>query len=357
MKVDQLNIQPLSRDKEQQLRFKLDQKAKPIRALGKMEDIALRVGLIQDTLSPKLVKPTMFTVASDHHVCDEGVSPCPTEMTSQQCLNFLEMGGGIGLFCKIYGFDLKVVDAGVDYDFKPHPRLIQAKVRKGSRNMLHEPAMTNEECLQAIENGREMIRQSANEGVNVVGFGEMGIGNTTPASALLSIFTNTDVKECVGPGSGLDSQGINHKAWVIEQAIKRHGVSDNPLENLARFGGLEIATICGGMLEAAAQKMVVITDGFITTSALLAASEICPTVLDYALFSHQSDEQGHIRMIKHMKGEPIVHLSFRLGEGTGAAICYPIVEGSVRMLNEMTTFEEAKVFNTATAQVASFDNQ
>lgn len=356
MKILDLKIQSVSKAKEALLKEKLNQKAKPVKSLGKMEEIALRIGLIQDTLSPELIKPTMFTVASDHEVCQEGVSPCPTKMTWQQCLNFLELGGGIGLFSRMYGFDLKVVDAGVNFDFAPHPRLIQAKVRKGSRNMLHEPAMTMEECLQAIENGRQMIREVAKEGVNVVGFGEMGIGNTTPASALLSIYTKTDIKACVGPGSGLDSHGVNHKAWVIQEAMKKHGISEDPLENLARFGGLEIATICGGMLEAAAQKMVVITDGFITTSALLAASEIEPNVLDYAFFSHQSDEQGHALMIDHMHGDPILNLSFRLGEGTGAAVCYPIIKGSVTMLNEMTTFEEAQVFNTASAKVAAFSH-
>ncbi|QZE15869.1 nicotinate-nucleotide--dimethylbenzimidazole phosphoribosyltransferase [Halosquirtibacter laminarini] len=356
MKPSNLNISPVSKEMANALREKLDQKAKPIRSLGKMEDIALRIGLIQNTLTPQLNKPTMFTVASDHHVCEEGVSPCPTKMTWQQCLNFLELGGGIGLFCKMYGFDLKVVDAGVDFDFAPHPRLINAKVRKGSRNILHEHAMTMKECMEAIENGRKMVRESAKEGVNVVGFGEMGIGNTTPASALLSIFTKTDIKDCVGPGSGLDSNGVSHKANVITQAFEKHGISEDPIENLARFGGLEIATICGGMLEAAAQKMVIITDGFITTSALLVASEIYKEVLDYAFFSHQSDEQGHCLMIDHMQGEPILNMSFRLGEGTGAACCYPIIKGSVTMLNEMTTFEEAQVFNTATAKVAAFES-
>lgn len=343
----EITIPSLHLELADSIQHKIDQKTKPLGSLGKMERIAQQIALIQGTLNPKLIKPVMLTVASDHHICQEGVSSCPVEITWQQCLNFIKGGGGIGLFSQIYGFDLYVVDAGVDYDFEPHPKLIDAKVRKGSRNFLREPAMTNDECLLAIENGRQIVRRFAAEGTNVVGFGEMGIGNTSPASALLSVIGGFDVKTCVGPGAGLSPQGVQHKASVIEQAIKKHGISANPVENLARFGGLEIATIAGAMLEAAAQRMVIITDGFITTSALLAAWTINPQVLDYALFSHQSHEQGHRCMIQFLKGEPIMHLDFRLGEGTGAAVSFAVIQGAVAMLNHMTSFDESGVFNTA----------
>jgi len=343
----EINIPSLHHELSDAVQYKIDQKTKPLGSLGKMERIAKQIALIQGTLTPKLVKPVMLTVASDHHICQEGVSSCPVEITWQQCLNFLKGGGGIGLFSSIYGFDLYVVDAGVDYDFQPHEKLIDAKVRKGSRNFLHEPAMTLDECHQAIENGRQIARRFAVEGTNVLGFGEMGIGNTSPASALLSVFSGLDVATCVGPGAGLSPEGVQHKADVIRRAIEKHGISNNPVENLARFGGLEIATIAGVMLEAAALQMVIITDGFITTSALMAAAAINASVLDYALFSHQSHEQGHQRMIQFLKGEPIMHLDFRLGEGTGAAVSYAIIQGAVAMLNHMTSFDESGVFNTA----------
>ncbi|MBS2212965.1 nicotinate-nucleotide--dimethylbenzimidazole phosphoribosyltransferase [Carboxylicivirga mesophila] len=347
IKLDDLNIEPLRYELAEQLQYKIDQKAKPVGSLGQMERLAKQIGLIQGSLTPQLSKPVMLTVAADHRICDEGVSPCPVEITWQQCLNFLNGGGGIGLFSQEYGFDLKVVDAGVNFDFQPHPRLIDAKVRKGTRNFLEEPAMTIDECLQALNNGRNIVAKLANEGTNVVGFGEMGIGNTSPASALLSVFTGLDVDKAVGPGSGLTAEGVKNKARVLGDAIKKHGISDNAIENLARFGGLEIATIAGGMLEAAARRMIIITDGFITTSALLAAHAIEPNVVSYALFSHQSQEQGHKHMVDYLGGEPILDLGFRLGEGTGAAVAYTVVKGAVAMLNKMTSFDEAAIVNTA----------
>ncbi|WP_439184236.1 nicotinate-nucleotide--dimethylbenzimidazole phosphoribosyltransferase [Carboxylicivirga taeanensis] len=347
IKLDNLNIQPIHHEMGEALQYKIDQKAKPIGSLGQMERMARQIGMIQGTLSPALSKPVMLTVAADHHICEEGVSPCPVEITWQQCLNFLDGGGGIGLFSQEFGFDLRVVDAGVDYDFKPHPKLIDAKVRKGTRNFLKEQAMTSDECLHALNNGRKIVAQLAKEGTNVLGFGEMGIGNTSPASALLSVLTGLDLENAVGPGSGLTPDGVQNKTRVIRAAIDKHGISEDPIENLARFGGLEIATIAGGMLEAAARRMVIITDGFITTSALLAAHAIEPLVVEYAFFSHQSQEQGHKHMVDYLKGEPILDLGFRLGEGTGSAVAYSVIKGSVAMLNKMTSFDEAAIYNTA----------
>lgn len=347
IKLDNLNIAPLYSHMADELQYKIDQKAKPVGSLGQMEAIAKQIGLIQGSLSPKLLKPVMLTIASDHKICEEGVSPCPVEITWQQCLNFINGGGGIGLFSKIYGFDLRIVDAGVDFDFKPHPRLIDAKVRKGTRNFLKEHAMTGDECMQALGNGRKIVAQIADDGTNVIGFGEMGIGNTSPASALLSVYTGLEIEQAVGPGSGLTPEGVLNKAQVLKNAIVKHGISDNPIENLARFGGLEIATIAGAMLEAASRRMVIITDGFITTSALLAAHAIEPRVVDYAFFSHQSKEQGHKLMVDFMGGEPILDLGFRLGEGTGSAVAFSVIQGAVEMLNNMTSFDEAAIYNTA----------
>lgn len=341
-----LDIKSIQNDElEKHIQHNIDQKTKPPGSLGQMEQIAKQVGLILQTTQPKLNKPVMFTVASDHKITEEKVSPVPSEITYQQVLSFLNGGGAIGLFCRLTGFELKVVDAGVDFNFEPHAALIDAKVRKGTRNFLHEHAMTTEECNLAIENGRKMVRDVYNNGTNVVGFGEMGIGNTTPASALLSVYTGLAPELCVGPGAGLTTEGVKHKAEVISAAIEKHGIANNAAENLARFGGLEIATIAGGMLEAAANRMVILVDGFITTSAFLAAHAICPNVKEYALFGHCSQEQGHIKMLDYVGAEPILNLGMRLGEGSGAAMAYPIVQHSVAMMNEMTSFTEAKVFN------------
>ena len=350
--LEGLHIEAIKNDElEKSIQYNIDQKTKPPGSLGQMEQIAKQVALIQQTTQPELNKPVMFTVAADHKITEENVSPVPSEITWQQVLSFLNGGGAIGLFCRLTGFDLKVVDAGVDYQFEAHPALINAKVRMGTRNFLKEHAMTAEECHTALANGRKMVREVYLNGTNVVGFGEMGIGNTTPASALLSVYAGLKPETCVGPGAGLTAEGIAHKAAVITKAIQKHGVSDKADENLARYGGLEIATIAGGMLEAAANRMLILVDGFITTSAFLAAYAICPAVKEYAIFGHCSQEPGHVKMLDFVGGQPVLNLGMRLGEGTGAAMCYPIVQHSIAMMNQMTSFTEAKVFNVVEDRV------
>jgi nicotinate-nucleotide--dimethylbenzimidazole phosphoribosyltransferase len=346
--LEDLTIEAIDhKELEEKIQYNIDQKTKPVDSLGKMESLALQVGLIQQTTQPVLKDPVMLTVAADHGITREQVSPVPTDITWQQVQNFVKGGGAIGLFCKQYGFDLYVVDAGVDYDFVPHARLIDKKVRKGSRNFLHEPAMTLKECNDALQNGRDVVKHFAQKGSTVVGFGEMGIGNTSPATALLAVYANLPIKDCTGPGCGLNKDGVKHKARVLQQALDKHGIPEKPEEILATYGGLEIATIAGGMLEAANQRMLILVDGFITTAAFLAAHAIEPGIKDYAIFSHQSDEHSHIKMLDHIGVRAILNLGLRLGEGTGAAVVYPIVQGSVAMLNEMTSFTEAKVFNTS----------
>lgn len=343
-----LKIIPIKNEELQKLlQYNIDQKTKPVGALGQLEELAIQIGLVQQTTQPSLNKPVMLTVAADHEITMEQVSPVPPEITWQQCLNFLNGGGGIGFLCNQFGFELYVVDAGVDYDFTPHPKLIDKKIRKATRNFFYEPAMTAEECDQALQNGRDIVASFAKKGTNVIGFGEMGIGNSSPATALLAVYTGIPVETCTGPGCGLRPQGVSHKAKVLKQAIKKHGIADSPEENLARFGGLEIATIAGGMLEAASRRMLILVDGFITTSAFLAAHAINPTVKDYAIFSHCSHEPGHIKMLEFVGGNPVLELQLRLGEGTGSALAYPIVQASVEMLNKMTSFVEAKVYNTS----------
>lgn len=346
--LENLNIKPTANmELEEMLQYNLDQKAKPVGSLGQLERLAKQIGMIQQTTTPELGRPVMLTVASDHAITEEKVSPVPTDITWQQCLNFAEGGGGIGLFCEEMGFDLFVVDAGVNYDFETHPKIIDKKVRKWTRNFLHEPAMTTDECNQALQNGRDVVAGFAAKGVKVIGFGEMGIGNTSPATALLSAFANVKISDVVGPGCGLDKGGVSHKAKVLQEAMDKHGVPERPEDILATYGGLEIATIAGGMLEAAAQGMVVMVDGFITTSAYMAAYAINPQIADYAILAHSSKEPGHSKMVEYVGAEPILDLGFRLGEGTGVAAAFPLVKLAVAMLNKMTSFAEAKVYNTS----------
>ena len=340
------SISPLSSELTEALVHKIDNKTKPVGSLGLLERIALKVGRIQNTLTPEIKHPVMFTVAADHGITDEGVSPCPVDITWQQCLNFLKGGGGVNVFSRHAGMDFFLVDAGVKFTFEPNPKLIDAKVRFGSRNFAKEPALTREECEQALANGAAMVEKVYKNGSNCVAFGEMGIGNTSPASVLLSIFAKLPMDECVGAGSGLDKLGVGHKLHVLKSAVEKHGVPSDPVDVLATYGGLEIATIAGGMLKAAELGMLVMVDGFITTSALLAAHAINPNVTDYCIFGHQSMEPGHKKMIDFLGGEAVLKLDMRLGEGTGATLALHIVEGAIKFLNEMASFEMASVTNT-----------
>lgn len=342
-----IDIPNISKHLQAEIQDKLDNLAKPVGSLGQLEDIALQISMIQDTLSPKLTHPIMLTVASDHRITEEGVSACPVEITWQQVKSFLRGGSGIGLFSRLSNMELWVADAGVNYEFDPHERLIDVKVEKGSRNFLKEAAMPIDKCYQAIENGRRIVNKFHNDGCNVIGFGEMGIGNTTPASALLSVFTGMPVSEAVGPGAGIPPKGLDHKIEVVNKALQSHGISDDPIVNLSRFGGYEIATICGAMLQAAANRMVIITDGFITTAALLVAHAIHPKVVDYAFFSHMSKEPGHQKMVEFLHGNPVLDLGLRLGEGTGSALAYQIIQASVATINEFTSFAEGEISNTS----------
>jgi len=339
-------IDPICTDLDDKIKYKIDHKTKPLGSLGKLEKIAFQVAKIQKTLQPKLSKPHIVVVGSDHNICEEGVSPCPQEITWQQMINFSQGGGGIGLLAKQYNIELSIVDAGVDYDFNESTSIINAKVKKGSGNFLKGSAMTRKECIQAIENGAKIVADIHKKGCNVIAFGEMGIGNTSPASILLSLYAEIPLKECVGAGSGLNTDGIKHKFKVLNTAIENNLTSNDPIDILSQFGGLEIATITGGMLKAAELNMLIINDGFIITSALLAAHAINNNVIDYVIHSHESKEGGHSLMINFLKGNPILDLDLRLGEGTGAALAYPIIEGAIAMINDMTSFEEADITDT-----------
>ena len=326
-----------------ELEGKINNLTKPKGSLGMLEELALQIGLIQQTLSPKLSHPQNIIFAADHGIVAEGVSVSPKEITWQQIYNFLQGGAGVNFLCRQHGFELKIVDAGVDYDLPYERGIINRKVRRGTANFLHEAAMTEEEMERCLTYGAEVVNQCHEEGSNVLSFGEMGIGNTSASSMWMHCLTDIPLKECVGAGAGLDREGVNHKLQVLQQALDNYHGNGSPRDIIRYFGGLEMVMAVGAMLQAASLGMVILVDGFIMTNCMLAASKLCPEVLHYAIFGHCGDESGH-RLVLHTLGaKPILHLGLRLGEGTGAICAYPIIDSAVRMINEMDSFTNASI--------------
>lgn len=325
------------------LQAKIDQKTKPLGALGRLEQIALQIGLIQNTLTPQLKQPVVMVFAGDHGIVEAGVSPYPQAVTQQMVMNFLSGGAGVNVFAKQNNMQMRVIDAGVNYEFRPHADLIDAKIGMGTSNFTKAPAMTDAECELAIRKGAELALRELAAGSNVLAFGEMGIGNTSSAAALMAVLCDLPVHQCVGRGTGLDDAGLQHKTAVIAQAIQLHGKIDTPIRALSTFGGFEIAMMVGAMLAAAENNAVLIIDGFISTAALLVASKIEPTILHYCVFAHRSDESGHALLLEQLNAKPLLQLIMRLGEGTGAVMAYPLLLAAVNFLNEMASFESAQV--------------
>ncbi len=325
------------------LQQRIDTKTKPLGALGRLEVLARQIGLIQQTLAPVLRRPHMLVFAGDHGAARAGVSAYPQEVTWQMVENFLAGGAAINVFARQTGMALSVVDAGVARDFGKRPGLIDAKVAPGTANYLEMPAMDAAGRDTAMARGRELARELAGQGCNVVGFGEMGIGNTASASLLTHCLTCAELDIVIGRGTGLDDAGLTRKRQLLARAVARGGRPSDPLEALLQYGGFEIAMMAGAMLGAAESGMVLIIDGFIVTSALLVAHALCPAIIDYCVFAHRSQEPGHTVQLAHLNTEPLVQLDLRLGEGTGAALVYPLVQAAVNFLNEMASFESAGV--------------
>ncbi|MBC7921686.1 MAG: nicotinate-nucleotide--dimethylbenzimidazole phosphoribosyltransferase [Ferruginibacter sp.] len=321
----------------------IDHKTKPPGALGDLEDLALKVATIQQTPSPVLRQPHLVIFAADHGIAGEGVSRYPPEVTRQMVLNFLAGGAAINVFCRQHGIVLRIVDAGVKGSLADHPQLIDAKMADGTQNFAREPAMTVEQCERALERGSEVVDGIVRTGCNVVGFGEMGIGNTSAAAVLMHLFTGQPLAKCVGRGTGLDDQQWARKLSVLGQAVGRYAPSQTPLQTLATFGGFEIVQLCGAMLRAAENRMLILVDGFIASVALLVARQWSPAVVDYCVFCHQSAESGHRGLLDFMGAQPLLRLNLRLGEGTGCALAYPILQSAVLFLREMASFETAGV--------------
>ena len=322
---------------------KINNLTKPKGSLGVLEDLALQIGLIQQNLSPTLSHPHNVLFAADHGIVEEGVSKSPKEITWQQLSNFLHGGAGVNFLCRQHGFKLVLVDSGVDYDLPYEKGIINCSVGRGTRSFLKGPAMSMEEMELCLERGAKITDMIHADGCNVVSFGEMGIGNTSPSSIWMHLLTGISLEQCVGAGSGLDSEGIRHKYNVLKQSVD-HYAGDGSAENIiAWFGGYEMVMAIGGMLRAAELKMIILVDGFIMTNCMLAASKLHPEVLSYAIFGHQGDETGHKLVLDAMKVHPLLNLGLRLGEGTGAICAYPIVVSSVNMMNEMDNFAHASI--------------
>lgn len=332
------------------LQTTINHKTKPLGSLGMLEALAMQIGLIQQTLKPTLSQPTMLIFAGDHGIAHENVSPYPQAVTAQMVLNFLQGGAAINVFASQNNMRLQVVDSGVNHQFPAHPLLIDAKMRMGTRNFLVEPAMTLAECNAAIAKGAQIVKAQVAQGCSVLGFGEMGIANTSSASCLMAIVCGLPIAECVGRGTGLDDAGLTHKETVLRKALLNHGFDapavlnrQNVMRVLATFGGFEIAMMVGAMLQAAESRCVLLIDGFITTAALLVAAQLQPNILHYCVFSHCSDEAGHQKMLAFLQAKPLLNIGLRLGEGTGAVLAYPLVLAAVNFLNNMASFVSAGV--------------
>ncbi len=330
---------------------KIDNLNKPKGSLGTLEELARQICLVQQTLTPTLNHPCHLLMGGDHGIEREGVSVSPRDVTWQQMVNFTRGGGGVNMFCRQHGFELRIIDVGVDHDLSHVSGIIDRKIARGTKNFLYEPAMSQEQFDRAIGVGCEMVDACAAEGCNILCIGEMGIANTSPSSIWMHLLGNIPLDDCIGAGAGLDNSGLQHKREVLRQAVarfranegtQRDGAACVPLV-LRHFGGFEMVAAIGAMLRAAECKMLVMVDGFIMSACMLAASRLCPNVLSYAIFGHCGDESGHRRMLQLMNARALLQLGLRLGEGTGALCAYPIVESAVRMVNEMNNFDNANI--------------
>ncbi len=322
------------------LQRQLDQKTKPLGSLGALETLALRLGLILGSDAPELRAPQMVVFAGDHGLTRRGVSAYPIDVTWQMVENFLAGGAAVTVLARQHGIGMTVVDCGVAHDFAPRPGLQIRKVGHGTADCSAEPAMSLAQCEQAIGHGIELVKGLPG---NVLLLGEMGIGNTSPASLILARLGGLDIADCTGAGTGLDQPGIARKTDVLREVLLRHADVTDPLEVLAAMGGFEIATMVGAVLQAAAERRVILVDGFITCAAFLVASRLVPAVLQRCVFAHRSGERGHSLMLAQLEARPLLDLGLRLGEGSGAALAWPLLPSACAILREMASFESAGV--------------
>ena len=359
---------------------KIDNLNKPKGSMGRLEELALQIGLIQGTLTPTLTHPCHLLLGADHGIEREGVSISPRQVTWQQMRNFSRGGGGVNMFCHQHGFDLTLVDVGVDHDLSDCPAILNRKIAPhGTRNFLYEPAMSEDEFNRTIQVGVDLVNDCVAEGCRVLCLGEMGIGNTSPSSIWMHLLANIPLEQCVGAGAGLNTPGIRHKYEVLSKAVEHYHqweqshpspttqhlsptthhptpttqhpspITQHPSPTtqhpspLRYFGGFEMVAAIGAMLRAAEQHLIILIDGFIMSACALAAVRLYPAVQEYMIFTHCGDESGHKLMLDALQAKPLLHLGLRLGEGTGALCAFPIIDSAVRMVNEMNNFQSAKI--------------
>lgn len=338
------SISPLPHDLDAAIQQRIDQKTKPLGALGDMEALALHLARLVGAEAPVVCSPTMLVFAADHGVASEGVSIASSEVTQQMVRNFLAGGASINVFCRQAEMALRVIDNGIIDAPEAHPLLVSHRLGAGTRAIHREAAMTPESVGVGFANSRELINTLADGGCNLIGIGEMGIGNTTPASALMAALTGLPLSICVGRGTGISDAQLLRKKEIVRQALQLHAHRcHDPVQALAALGGFEIVGMTGAVLAAAERGMAVLVDGFISTVAALIACAIAPHARDYLLFSHCSDERGHVALLDWLEAKPILRLNLRMGEGSGAALALPLLRSALAFYNEMATFEQAGV--------------
>lgn len=346
MNIDNLvnKIGALDKNAMDQAADRLNSLTKPIGSLGVLEDLVIQLAGITGNVMPRVANKMVVVMAGDHGVVEEGVSAAPQSVTPQMVHNFLNGGAAINVLARCAGAQVKVVDVGVADQTLRHPSLISCKVRPGTANMTKGPAMSREEARQAIKIGVDIAESETGQGINLLATGEMGIGNTTPSSAILAVYSHTDLSRLVGPGVGLNDDGVQKKINAIKKALQVNQPDANdPIDVLSKVGGLEIAAMAGLILGSAVCRVPVVIDGFISGAAALIAYKIAPAAKNYMIASHLSEEPGHKVMLDAIGLEPMLRMRMRLGEGTGAALAFNIIEAATRVMREMATFEEAGV--------------
>jgi len=337
-------IQPIDQQMMEKTQKRLDFLTKPRGSLGRLEELAKIVVGIKREDSPNLKNKVIFTLAGDHGIAREGVSVFPQEVTSQMVYNFLQGGAGINVLARHIGARVVVVDMGVACDLKPNPNLVIRKINYGTKNILKEPAMNREEAIRSINEGIEIVEEELERGVDIIGTGDMGIGNTTASSAILAVITRTSAEEVTGRGTGIDNLKLKRKIDVINEALRTNSPDpDDPIDILSKVGGFEIGGLVGIILAAASHRIPVVIDGFISGAAALLATELEPEVKNYLIPSHCSAEAGHKRMLSFLGLRPLLDLDLRLGEGTGAALGINMVDAGIKILTQMATFHDAGV--------------
>ncbi|WP_205623563.1 nicotinate-nucleotide--dimethylbenzimidazole phosphoribosyltransferase [Anditalea andensis] len=328
---------------EEQIQLIIDRKTKPAGALGILETLALQMGKVFKTTSPEIKHPHLVVFAADHGIAQHGVSAYPQEVTGQMVKNFTEGGAAINVFCKQHSISLNIVDAGVNYDFPPNLPIINHKMGRGTRSFLHGPAMSADQVQTCLFKGSEVTNSLFRAGCNTIGFGEMGISNTSTAAVLMSLLCKYPIEQCTGKGTGVAGENLDKKLLILNQAIQNYTGSREPLAIMAHFGGFEILQIAGAMLQAKQNDMLLLVDGFISTVAFLCAYKMEPKVKSNAVFCHLSDETGHRLLLQYLDAQPLLQLKMRLGEGTGCAIAYPLLKSATSFLNEMASFDSAGI--------------